>query len=479
MTEDVIKKTNTAVKFRLLFKGGQQIMALCMGILLARILSPAEFGVIAIANMVIQYANNFTNFGLNNALVQKDAVQQSHINTVFTIDIIVSIVLLLFTVWFAGSIAVFFHKPTIAPVLKWMSLYYVITTFYNIPVVILRRDINFKFLSIIEFIEALLTSMLAVSLALVGYSYWSIVVASLVMPTVVTLILMIKTRWRPRFIIGQEMGELYSFGFWNFIRAQLELLISKVDYFVIGRYLDTSSLGIYEKSFELTGRAMSGLSMPLHGVFFSTFSRVKNDISQLKQVFLESSAILALVCYPILFGLVAVAPHFVMSCLGRQWEQAIIPLQILATASLFRVLLGNVANVNVSIGKYRAHTLIGGIAAVIFVVLCFILVEHGIIAISFAYLFYCIFSFFASFWLSSVSVSVGIVELLSAIWCPLIGSIIMLCAVLLLRLTVFNDYASFLQFLCLTGAGGIIYLGWSFYFYQRGIVTFCIKGVVG
>ena len=339
MSEDVISKTNAAVLFRLVFKGGQQVVALGLAILLARILSPAEFGVIAVANIIVHYANNFTNFGLNNALVQKDDVKNIHINTVFTIDLTISLVLVVITVLSADRIAIFFHTPDVGPVIKWMSLYYVITTFYHIPVVILRRDINFRFLTVVEFFEGMLTSLMAIALALAGYSYWSIVIASLALPAGVTIILMLKTRWLPRLTIGRDMGGLYSFGFWNFIRAQVQLLVSKIDYFVIGRYLDVQSLGLYEKSFELTERAMAGLTLPVNAIFFSTFCRLKKDINQVKHIFLESVTLLTLVSYPVLFGLFGVSPHFVISCLGRQWEHAIIPLQILVSACLFRVCL--------------------------------------------------------------------------------------------------------------------------------------------
>jgi len=475
MSQEVIKKTNTAIRFRLIFKCGQQVVALVLGVVLARILSPTEFGVIAIANMIVYYANNFTNFGLNNALVQHDDINHTHINTVFTIDFTISLVLVGLTILAADRIAIVFHNQNVGPVLRWMSLYYIITTFYHIPVVILRREIDFKFLTIIEFLEAVITSSIAIVLALSGYSYWSIVIASLVVPTIVSCILIFKTRWLPKFVIGREMGDLYSFGFWNFISAQFGLLVSKVDYFVIGRYIDSYSLGIYEKSFELTARAMSGLSMPLHGVFFSTYSRVKNDIGQVKKVFLETSAILALICYPVLLGLIGVAPHFVMSCLGSQWEQAIIPIQILAVASMFRVLLGNLASVNVAIGVYKAHTLCNGLVAVMFVVLCFVIVQYGIVAISCACLLYGLFSVAVSFWLTSKYVRVGVFELLRAIWCPLAGSVLMLCVVVLLRVIVFVDYSSFLQFLYLIGTGAVIYLGWSYLFYRLGIVSLRIK----
>jgi O-antigen/teichoic acid export membrane protein len=446
-----------------------------MGIFLARILSPAEFGVIAIANMIVYYANNFTNFGLNNALVQKDSINSTHINTVFTLDLTISLVLAILTVLSADRLALFFNIPDVGPVLKWMSLYYVITTFYHIPVVILRREINFKFLTIVEFFEGLLTSIVAIFLALSGYSYWSIVIASLSLPVGATVLLMWKTRWLPKLVIGPKMGDLYSFGFWNFIRAQVQLIVSKIDYFFIGRYLDVHSLGLYEKSFELSERAMSGVTMPVNSIFFSTFSRLQNDVKQVKQVFLESVSLLTLISYPVLFGLIGVAPHFVRSCLGEQWEHAIVPLQILSSAGLFRVLLGMVANVNVALGKYKAHTLLNIISAIVFIVLCFTVVESGIIAISWAFLIYSILSFLFSFWLVYSNADVYPLEMFNALLLPFIGSSLMLCAVITLQKVFLHDQASLLELTCQIIVGAVIYLSWVYYFYQKGLIAFRIK----
>ena len=476
MHEPVIAKTNTALFHRILFKGGQQGIALVFGILLARILSPAEFGVVAIANIVIHYANNFTNFGLNNALVQKKNVLQKHIDSVFTIDLAISCLLVVSTIFFSNSIATFFHNQPVGPVLRWMSIYYIITTFYYIPVVILRRAIDFRFMTKVEFTEAILTSGLSILLALAGFSYWSIVISTLTVPALVTIIFMWKTKWIPRLSFCGDMQGLYSFGLWNFIRAQVQLLVAKVDYFTIGRYLDVTSLGIYEKSFELTDRAMTGLTTPVNSIFFSTFSRLQDDIPQVRQIFLEASSLLALICYPILLGLVSVAPHFVGSCLGKQWLEAVLPIQILAFSGLFRVQLGMIANVNVALGKYRRHTIYNIIVSIVFISLCFILVPFGIIAVCLAYLIYCILSFWASYCVLSRSIQVGMASFFQALWCPLAGSLLMAAMVIGSRHVFFVNSFSFLQFLYLVGIGGTFYLAWCFCFYRLGFISLVIRG---
>jgi len=471
---DVIKKTNESIIFRLTIKSGQQVVSLGLGIVLARILSPVEFGVIAISNMIIHYANNFTNFGLNNALIQKDDIGDIHINTVFTIDLAISLLFALITWQAAERISLFFHNPDVAPVLRWMSIYYIITTFYHIPVIILRRNIDFRFLTLAEFLESTFTSLAAIGLALAGYGYWAIVIASLVMPSLVAVVLIFKTRWLPRLIIGRQMHELYNFAFWNFIGAQVQLLVSKVDYFVIGRYLDIRSLGLYEKSFELTDRSLTGLTTPLNSVFFTTFCRIKHSNRQLKQVVLDACSLLALINFPALFGIIGVAPHFVLTCLGSQWAQTVIPLQILATACLFRVLPGMFASFNIAVGKFKAHTVLNIIAALIFIFLCLLMVPLGIVAISIAYLIYSITSFGFNFRLVHINTGITILELLQSIWYPLVGSLLMLGTILFLRHYILTDYSSLTQLAILVVIGAAIYLGWCCYYYKKGIICFRI-----
>ena len=477
MSTDILKKTNDSVMFRLILKGAEMSVVLVLSIFLARILSPAEFGIIAIANMVIRYADTFTNFGLNNALVQKDSINHGHINTVFTIDLFISLTFATVTILSAEKIALFFNNQDIALVLRWMSFYYIITTFYRIPMALMRREINFKFISVVELLEGVLTAALAVIPALYGFSYWSIVISSLLVSTCAATTFMIKTSWKPKIAICRDMGELYSFGGWSFVGGQIQLLVSKVDYFVIGKYLGVTSLGLYEKSFELTERAMTGITMPVNTIFFSTFSRLKNDMPQVRQVFLDACTLLTMICYPILFGLIAVTPHFVTSCLGNQWIEMIMPLQILASACLFRVLLGMVASLNVAIGKYKIHTLINIFPALLFILSCFLLVRYGIVAISIAFLSYCFISFAVSFWIVNRNTKVRIPDLLKSIWCPLIGSVLMFTVVMALRNYLLTDTESLLQLLALVAAGGAVYVAWIFPFYKKGVVSFHINGV--
>jgi O-antigen/teichoic acid export membrane protein len=475
MVKNLASRTNSSLFFRLFFSGCGQITALAFGILLARLLTPKEFGVIAIVNMIVFYANNFSNFGLNNALVQKADINEKHVNTVFTIDLLISVLLAILTISSSTVIANFFGAPEIADVLKVMSLYYLTSTFYYIPLVKLKRAIDFKVISIIDFCKGLATSVCAIGLALNGLSYWSIVIPTIVFQVVAAIALKIKTGWEPRIVIAQDMRDIYSFGFFVFIRNQVELVVAKVDYFVIGRYLDLQSLGLYEKSYELATRTMAGASGPFNSVIYSTFCRVNSDLDKVKSVFMQGSTLLAAICYPALLGIIAIAPHFVLTCLGEIWADSILPLQILSLASAIRVFQGMVASVNVAIGKHKFQTYLTMISALLFIGLCFALVKYGIVLISIAYLIYCSFSLLSSLIVLSINIKITLFDLVGALWCPIIGSILMMLTVFFFRNYYFHNYYSFFELGVLILIGGVVYVVWFSIFLKLKMVNYRIS----
>ncbi len=456
----IIKKTNQSVAYRFGFKILQRGFALVLSVILARLLSPAEFGVVAIAKMVINYANNFSNFGFNTALIQKDKVDNVQINSVFTLNLSISLLLALITAVFSSQIAGFLNNVEVGPVLRWMSLYYLITSFYYIPVTILKRSIDYKVLSIIEFIQGILTSVFAIVLAYYSFSYWAIVIPSLIMPFLFVLILMAKTRWLPKIVFKHSaMREIYSFGLWNFIRTQLNLIVSKVDYFVIAKYLDVAALGIYEKAFEFTNRSLTGVTKPINSIYFSTFSRLKKEPEAIKNVLFQGISIIATASYPILFGIIAVAPHFVFSLLGEKWALAVIPMQLLAIAGVFRVPLGMFSSVNVAIGQYKLQTKYNMIISFVFVALCFSVVRYGIYAVTASFLVYSVLGFALSFSLLKKTLKLNVSEVLKSLIYPLAGSVIMAVIIISLSRTVLTDIRSIWQFSALvtTGGGAMFY----------------------
>lgn len=422
---DVLKKTKNSISIRFILKIFQQIFSFIFSIILANILSPSEFGVLAIISMIIYYCNSMSNLGMNSAIIQMDNISNDDINTVFTLNFIFSAVLIGVIFFFSENIALFFKINDAINAIKLMSIYILTSVFYNIPSTILRRNVDYKIISIVDLCESILVSLTGIMLAMHNYSYWSIIYSTIVWQVIFSLLLMWHTKWRPNFCWSGKMNEIVPFGLWTFFRNQLEWIVSKIDYFVIGKFLGVTNLGLYEKSFELTERALTGISLPINAILYSTFCRLKNDLVMVKQIFLEGILILTLICYPILFGIYSVAPLFVTTLLGEKWQGAVEPLEILAIAAIFRVLFGLTSSVNVAMGKHKLHTGCVFLCSSIFVILCFIFVESGIKAIALCFLFYSLISFLFSLVIVKINLNVSVLDFIKFSFFPFFGSIMM------------------------------------------------------
>ena len=216
--DNIVSKIYESLSFSFTFKLLQQFFAFVFSILLARLLTPDEFGIVAIATVIIQYANNFTNWGFTNALVQVKRISEKLISSVFTLNFIISFLLLLILFSFSQPLANYFNNSALSKVFKFLSFYFIITAFYDIPKALLRRNINFRLISILEFLQAIFSYSLAVTLAYLGHSYWAIVYSNLITMAFFSLILIITARWKPcLYYSHRAMKEVYSFGFLDFL----------------------------------------------------------------------------------------------------------------------------------------------------------------------------------------------------------------------------------------------------------------------
>lgn len=469
---DVLKKTKESISIRFILKIFQQLLSFISGIILANILSPDEFGVLAIISMIVYYCNSVSNVEMNSAIIQMDSINNDDINSVFTLNFIMSAVLVSFIFYFSGDIAKFFNMENANNAIKLMSIYILISVFYNIPSTILRRKVEYKIISIVELFESVLVSLTGIFLAFHNYSYWSIIYSTILWQFLFSILLIWQTNWVPSFSWSGKMKEIVPFGLWTFSRNQLEWIVSKIDYFVIGKFLGMSSLGLYEKSFEFTERALTGVSLPINAIFYSSFSRLKNDLNLVKEIFLEGILILTLICYPVLFGIYSVASLFVNNLLGEKWQGAVEPLKILAIAGVFRVLFGLTASANVALGKHKLHTACVFFCSSVFIVLCFIFVENGIKFIALSFLFYSVISFVFSIFILKINLNISIFELFKYLLFPFAGSLIMAFVINCINSYQTLFYNDKLLLIVDTLFGVIFYFTWIFLCFYFKFIEF-------
>ena len=355
--ESLTIKTARAAHWRL---GGAAVGALSqlvVGVLLARVLTPADFGVTALAFVVLGLARPLADFGVGGAIVQRDAISDRHIRIAFTFSTLLGCAVAAALVMAAPIGAALMHDDRVTPVLRALSIGFAIRGPAIVADALLRRDLDFRRHVLIETGSNILGyGGVAVSLALLGYGVWSLVWGSLVEALLSSGAQLAATRHDVRPLLARrELAQLLGFGAGATLSSWANYVALNADYVVVGRAMGAANLGLYVRAYGLMKTPHTYAAAVLSRVMFPAFARVQSEPARLRRGYLLLTEVTAMIAGPSLGALVVVAPHFVRSLYGPQWSGVVWPLQILCLAGYLRALyhLGGV--VAQSVGRVYAE----------------------------------------------------------------------------------------------------------------------------
>jgi len=445
--------TRTQLYWNTLLKIPVQAIVFVFSILITRILDPADFGIMAIAMILIGYSNTLTNFGFNEAIIQKSIRTDKTINSIFTLNLTVSILLATLFYLSAGNIAAIFDTAESEDVIKIMSSVLIISAFYGLPVALLRRDMNFKAVSIFDACKSLSMSVITLALAMNHMGYWALVYGQLIPLIFISAIICLKVGFIPKIYFNKNyMTGIFHFGGWNFLKTQLHFIGSHIDKLIIGRFYDASSLGYYDKSKTLSLTPYNTLTINVNSVMFSAFSAAKDDRVKLQQQFKKSLAVVAYLNFPMYLGFITIAPYFVHSLLGDKWVPMIATFQIVLGSFIISSFGGLLASMIVGVGKYKELTIRLFYATVFFLAACVLLLRFGIEGIAVAFLLFNLLLTILWMGLALPHIGVRWRDVFSSISSGAVASLIMFLCVMVLAYNVFNEYTlSNMAFLILAG----------------------------
>lgn len=383
MIDDIGDKTRKGLYWNFLLKIPYEIFRFGVSIIVARILAPTDFGIVSIASMLIYYSNTLTNFGFHQALVQRNEITSRHLNSVFTLDLSISVSMAVIFFVFSPFMAAFFNSPESSNVIRVMSPIFILTTFYELPHALLRREMNFKTASILETVKELSMSLITLCLAVIGFRYWAVVWGQMIPLALCSVYLWIKIGWYPKLLYHHpSVKDLMNFSLWSFIRAQIYFLQSRADRLIIGRFYGPTMLGLYDKAKSLSQMPNESIAGHLSTVLFSSFSRMQDNIQEANNIHKKSVLLLSVLVFPIYFGLFAIAPQFVIVFLGENWSPAIVPLQILCISGLFYTLNEPIGTFLMGAGDYIGYTIRQIIGTCFLVCTSLVVVRWGIEAVA-------------------------------------------------------------------------------------------------
>lgn len=318
--------------------GGQAGLQLLVLIVLARLVSPEEFGLVAAALFVAGFSAIFAQCGIGPAVVQRLELQTDHLRTGFTISVFLGALLAVVNWVAAPAVAALFHLDGLTPVLRALSLLFLVQGFAVVAESLLQRDLRFRSLACVELATVGLGyGAVGIGLALAGLGVWALVGANLAQTVLRTIALLAiqPHAMRPQ-LDRKVLAELMHFG-GGFTAARLaNYLAGQGDSFVVARWLGAAALGVYGRACQLmVGPAML-LGEALDRALFPAMAKVQDRPTVLAETYRRGVALIALVVLPASTVLVVLAPEVIHVLLGSDWAEVTVPLQILALGMLFR-----------------------------------------------------------------------------------------------------------------------------------------------
>lgn len=321
-------------------------------IILARLLIPADFGIVAMALIVVGLTQILFEMNVDTAIIQNPKADESYFNTAWTIRIIQSLIVSTLVLAMSPLAAYYYEESRVLLVIQALSFGILINGFSNIGVVTFRKELQFNK----EFLFLLFTKLVSfiptVLLAFLWRNYWALVIGMLSGNIATVIFSYLMHPFRPRFSL-KKFKEVWGFSQWVLIHNIGYYTYTRVDQIIVGGIANSASLGTYSVASELAELPTTELIYPLSRVIVPGYAKLKHDPQRLKAAYLKVLAVVAVFSLPTAAGLAIVADEVVDLILGVKWLEAIPILQWLALYAGLRPIYGTVWNLALALGKTR------------------------------------------------------------------------------------------------------------------------------
>lgn len=379
----LVESTLTGLQWSYGGRLAQVTSQVAVGILLARILGPAPFGVVAAAWLVVGLANQWADLGLSSALIQRKTVCPEDVRFVFTVQLVIGVGLTVAVAASADLVAQVLKRAELVWVIRALSLVFVIQVFGLVATSLLKRNLDFKTVQLTQTASYVVAYVLVgVPLAAFGLGAWSLVVAQLTQSFLYSSVLFLRVRYSIKPLLSTRPAGLVGFGSKVTAINLVNWFISSVDSAFLARCFGVRELGLYNRACTLTAAPTGGILSALSGVLFPAYSKGRQDNSVLRRVYLTSVAAVALVTLPLFSG-VAVAHHSVIEGLyGDRWSAAGPLLVPLALAMVLHALMGLAGPLLWARGRVELELWVQSVVGLLFVLVLLATSRISVLAVA-------------------------------------------------------------------------------------------------
>ena len=348
------------------FKATERTFSLISTVVLARLLLPADFGIVAMAMSIVATLEVLTSFSMDVAIIQRANVERAHLDTAWTFNIVFAALVAIMLIVLAQPTAVFYREPNLVPVMCALAVGWLAQGFENIGPVAFRRELDFHKEYWFMSGKKLATFLVTIPLAVWLHNYWALVIGAVAGKFMSVGISYFAHPFRPRFSVSGAR-DLLHYSRWLVINNILYFVNQRSSDIVIGRLAGAQALGVYNLSFEISNLPTSELAAPINRAVFPGYSKLHRETGSISASYLEVIGVIALFAIPAGAGVAAVADPFVNVVLGPKWLAAIPLIQILAFYGCAASLGTNTGIVFMALGRPNVMSLLAGAQIIVLV----------------------------------------------------------------------------------------------------------------
>ena len=375
---DLKSKTIKGVAWSSIETWADQGISLLVFIVLSRLLAPKDFGLMALASIYMLAMQMVIKQGLTEALVQKEKLENEHLDAVFWANLSAGVLLFAFTVAFSRWVAQLFGSAELAGVIQWLSATLLFSSLSTVQNAVMQREMRYRSLAIRTGVAAVAGGAIAVVLALRGYGVWALVCYQIVYALVGVMLLWRASSWRPSFQFSRpHFREMFLFGVNIFAVNVIDVVNKRSDQFLIGLHLGSSALGYYSVATRFYQALMSIFVSPLSRVASSTFSRMQDQPVQFLQAFYKAIELASVFAFPAFTGAYVLCPELIALCFSPKWLECVpVVRAFLVIGALYSVTFFHGAALR-AMGKPNWHLGLVILHVVTNVILYLAVVRHG------------------------------------------------------------------------------------------------------
>lgn len=440
-------------------KWGSQLLSWASMLIVARLLSPQDFGLVGMAEIYLGLVTLLSEFGLGTTVLALRDLTDEQVAQLHGFALLFGLGAFAISCATAWPLGAFFHSPQLPPVVVVMSLAFIISSFQIIPTALLLRELRFRELATIGALRALVLAVAMVAFAWIGFRYWTLVIGGLLSSLLATaMILWLKGQRmaRPR---ASALHDAMTFS-WRILASRLSwYAYSNADFIVAGRLLGQAALGAYGLAWTFASIPVEKITALIGKVTFPIFTAVQHEPAELRRYLVRITEGLALLTFPASLGIALVARSFVLIFLGAKWSGAIVPLQVLALSVGLRSLAPLLPQVLNAIGDARFTMYNSLLSAAVMPATFYVMGTHfGTAGLALCWLAVYPWLTLMLYWRVSRRIGLPMVHYVQAIWPALSSSAVMCAVVLGVSLTYGRRWSHGLLFGVQVGLGALSYL---------------------